>query len=360
MRPVDAGYVHSALAHTLLGPWSVCPRSQQVIQSEIEGWALRPTANREEYLQLLTDRLRTGGVDADVAAVLGQAPGELARVEEHLRFMFETARGLVQDSYQAWADWQVPGIQLEIAARTKPVYPDQANFGELGIVACVPPRAGTDPAIVKLTLVPSRLGTPSWACVPYLLCHELVCHVNQAAPLDSLDPFAEGWMDFVAWQLHDEWADQLFPWAPAEARKAARSLSETVLKRWRDLPEPHMATRAARSLGRLAAEFVESKLQPFDAGRQPPGAGYSQPDDGQQAFSLLARLSLQLNRVPAELSNRVSMVDRILKARDSSPSSDRYKAHLMADLRRWLAGDDEPLHRWLTDEAEPPKVLSFR
>jgi hypothetical protein len=331
MRPDDARYVHSALAHALLEVWPICPRAQQIIQAEIEDWSLRDTAaDRDQYMQNVIQRLRSGGVEEHVLAALDNAHDELPRVDGYLAAMFNDTLALVRKSYETWADWAVSDVRLAKVAVTNPKYPDRANFGELGVVACVPPREAADPAIVKLTFVPSFLGPPSWASVPYLLCHELICHVNQAAPMDSVDSFAEGWMDFVAWRLHDLWADTIFPWAPELAREAAGRLSDVVLQRWRGLPEPHLTTRAMRANGRRAAKFVESKLRPFD--------------DGNQPIPPLARLSLLLNRVSPTVTGRMAFVSRINNAqRDWG-----LEARLLADLRRWLDGN-----------TPPPGVLSF-
>jgi len=248
--PGDAWRVHAALAHQLLDTWPVCPVAQQIIQSELEGWSLRAADNADTYLRLLIGRLRSAGVEQRVLDALDGVQDELEHVDEHLDSMFQAALALARDCYQHWADWSAASVDLAKGARETRVYPDNASLGELGVVACVPPREEPEaPAIVKLTFIPGLLGPPSWASVPYLLCHELICHVNQAAPMSSEDPFGGGWMDLVALQLHNHWAEEIFPWAPALARSAAARLSDDVLRRWHGLEEPHMTTRAVRSQG---------------------------------------------------------------------------------------------------------------
>jgi hypothetical protein len=319
MDPGDALKVHAALAHRLLDTWPVSPRAQQVVQSELSDWALRPQENADEYLRLLTDRLRSAGVEPRVLDALDGLQDEFQRVDGYLTEMFEAALTLARDCYQRWADWSVDSVRLEVAAASNPIYPDTASFGELGVVACVPPREEPDaPAYVKLTFVPSLLGPPSWASVPYLLCHELICHVNQAAPMSSEDPFAEGWMDLVALQLHNQWAEEIFPWAPALARYTAARLSDAVLQRWRGLPEPHMTTRALRSLGREAAQWIQEKLRPFR--------------DPSDVTAELIRLSLQLNRVPLTVADRLEFISRVNRGRFDP----RLQASLLARLRMWL------------------------
>jgi hypothetical protein len=320
MYPGDVLKVHAALAHQLLHTWPVCPKAQQIVHSELWDWSLRAEGDAQEYLRLITDRLRSGGVERRVRDALDGVQDEFQHVDEYLQSMFDSALTLTRDCYQRWADWSADSVDLDVSVVSNPIYPDSANFGELGVVACVPPREDARaPATVKLTFVPGLLGPPSWASVPYLLCHELICHVNQAAPMSSEDPFAEGWMDLVALQLHDQWAEEIFPWAPGIARAAAARLSDAVLQRRPGLPEPHMTTRAARSQGREAAQWVRDKLQPF-------------VDPGQVVPELI-RLSMQLNRVSLTVADRLEFISGVIRGRCGDPG---VQANLLAGLRLWL------------------------
>ncbi len=331
MYPGDTWKVHAALAHRLLDAWPVCPKAQQVLQSELEDWSLRAEDNTDKYLRLIIGRLRSAGVEQRALDALDGVQDEFQHVDEYLRSMFEAALALARDCYQRWADWSAASVDLDVAAVSNTIYPDSASLGELGAVACVPPREEPKaPAIVKLTFVPGLLGPPSWASVPYLLCHELICHVNQAAPMSSEDPFAEGWMDLVALQLHDQWAEEIFPWAPALARDAATRLSDGVLRRWQNMPEPHRRTRALRSQGRWAAECVQEKLRPFhDPSLTPPE---------------LIRLSLQLNRVSPTVAERLEFISKV--------NNVKWDPHLQASL---LAR----LRLWLENIEKADRVLSF-
>jgi hypothetical protein len=330
MYPGDAWRVHAALAHQLLDTWPVCQKDHQIVQSELEGWSLRAEDDADKYLRLLVGRLRSAGVEQRVLDVLDGVQDQLEHVDEYLDSMFKAALDLVRDCYQRWADWSVASVDLDVGAVTNPVYPDAAGFGELGVVACVPPREAPEaPAVVKLTFIPGLLGPPSWASVPYLLCHELICHVNQAAPMSSEDPFGEGWMDLVALQLHDHWAGQIFPWAPLLARSTATRLSNDVLKRWRGLPEPYMRTRGLRNEGREAARWVEEKLEPFH--------------DPSKAPSELIRLSLQLNRASPTVAGRIEFISKI-----NYRSNLRLQAGLLAQLRRWLEDAEKAADRVLS------------
>jgi hypothetical protein len=330
MYPGDAWKVHAALAHQLLDIWPACPRAHQIVQSELEDWSLRAADSADEYLRLLIGRLRSAGVEQRVLDVLDGVQDALEHVDEYLRSMFEAALTLARDCYQRWADWSAASVNLDVAAATNPVYPDRPGFGELGAVACVPPREEPRaPAIVKLTFIPGLLGPPSWASVPYLLCHELICHVNQAAPMSSEDPFGEGWMDLVALQLHNHWAEEIFPWAPALARSSAARLSDDVLRRWRGLPEPHMSTRGLRYAGREAARWVEEKLVPFH--------------DPSKVPSELIRLSLQLNRASPTVADRIEFISRV-----NCKSNPRLQAGLLAQLRRWVEDTEKAADRVLS------------
>jgi hypothetical protein len=247
--------------------------------------------------------------------------------------MFEAALALARDYYQRWADWSVASVDLAKGARETRVYPDRAGFGELGVVACVPPREEPGaPAVVKLTFIPGLLGPPSWASVPYLLCHELICHVNQAAPMSSVDPFGEGWMDLVALQLHNHWAEEIFPWAPALARSAAARLSDDVLRRWSGLEAPHMEARAVRSQGREAAWWVQEKLEKLRPFHDPGGVP-----------SELIRLSLQLNRASRTFAGRMNFISKV-----NDRSDFRLQAGLVYQLRLWLEDGEKAADRVLS------------
>jgi hypothetical protein len=315
----DAVRVHAALAHKLLDVWRLCPRAQQLVQNELETWSLRAHNSVPDYLGLMADRLRSGGAEPLVLDVIADVAEEYQQVDEMLTQMFERALELTRECYEQHADWKVSDVKFRWVPATNPIYPDSVvTFGDLGAAACVPPRQeAIGPATVKLIFVPSLLGPPSWASVPYLLCHELVCHVNQAAPMSSEDPLAEGWMDMVALQLHNRWANKIFPGEARLAVNAANRLSDGVLKLWRGLPEPHLTTRVMRTRGNDAAQWVEGKLQPFDDPRQDlPG---------------LIRLSLQLNRVSPTVADRLEFVSKVNNCRRDLG----LQARLLASLRRW-------------------------
>jgi hypothetical protein len=74
---------------------------------------------------------------------------------------------------------------------------------------------------VKLIFHLEQFAESTYHVIPYVFLHELICHVWDGAetgiipePSDA-DPFAEGWMDFIAICLHDEWLDSRYPQLPA-------------------------------------------------------------------------------------------------------------------------------------------------
>jgi hypothetical protein len=323
VTPLEVGKVHAALAHALLNVWSICPNMQQLLQAELALW-LNPTRraiSTDEYLELVTARIATGGAEQAAIDALAEVKNEFYLIDVYLQIMFETVSRLVREQYQECTDTTLRDVSLDVVGVTNPIYPDPPAFGELGTIACVPPLRGEYGATVKVSLIPSLLGPPSWAAIPYLLCHELVCHVNQGAPMDSGDPFAEGWMDLVAKRLHDEWANEIFPWAPAMARSAADRLSDVVLRRWQGLAEPSMTTRAARVQGRYAAEFVAQQLEPSrNATDQGPAE--------------LTCLSLQLNVVLSTVAVRKDFVSRV----NHAAFDPALLARLLATLGQWRRG----------------------
>ncbi|WP_425003116.1 hypothetical protein [Mycolicibacterium sp. S3B2] len=137
--------------------------------------------------------------------------------------------------------------------------------------------------------------------MPYLLCHEFVCHAFQGAKRASDDPFAEGWMDRVALNLHDFWADELFPSAPQLAREEAHFLSALVRTSFDGLEDPHPVTRAARTLGWMAADLVEQFFKPFEH-------GFGEP-------SLFTQLSIQMNLEVTGVDHRGLFVAEVMRTR---------------------------------------------
>ncbi|MCA1706656.1 MAG: hypothetical protein LC808_26685 [Actinobacteria bacterium] len=324
----QAARVHAGLAHALIGLWRACPVSQQVLQSELDLWSDRLVISDDEFFVQVADRLTLmGGEQAVIDALRVVQPAQ-----PYLNAMFVAVVARARAVYEAHADWAADELQLRVALGRNSPYPDEPGFGELGAAACIPPRVDLRPSEVTLTLVPPRLGPPSWASVPYLLCHELVCHASQAADADSTDPFTEGWMDMVALELHDRWIDDVFPWDPAFAKEAGHRLSDVVRRGGPHLREPHMTTRGSRGTGWAAAGWVLGKIRPFAL-------------DSEGAWMDFECLSVQLNRLHVVPALHKSFVAKVNACQGDLALATR----LTVVLRHWLAG-----------EATPAEVFSFK
>ena len=318
----EASRLHASLAHSLLPVWIVCTRVHEVLHTELSLWQQRAIANEDEFFQQILTRFRMMNVEPDAVDALNRIESGYERLNE----IFQKLSQRVRARYEATADWDEAGDpELVKAWVANPPYPDEAPFGMLGVAACVPPRRlNGHAAQVKLTFAPSLLGPPSWAAMPYLLCHELVCHVSQRAPTDSGDPFAEGWMDLVAHRMHDRWVRSVFPWAPEFAHDSAEELSRITRRRGNGIPHPHDKTRAARQVGRSAAGRMEELLRL--AGSVRPAAA-------------LERLSLQLNRVDATVADRLAFVGLINSCAGTGPEQLGKRYRLRELLGQWLVGE---------------------
>ncbi len=187
---------------------------------------------------------------------------------------------------------------------------------------------------VKVTFVPALLGPPTWASVPSLLCHELIAHINQAAPMRSTDSFAEGWMDVVAEHYHQAWIGDLFPQCREFAVRSATELGVLTSQRYPTLKAISNKTRAVRATGALAARQVDAQLTALVKA------------EGLAPNREFERMSLQLNRVPASAAQREAFVTAVIEA---SHGPDGQAA------RRW----GECLAGWLRDEVPASEVFSF-
>jgi len=315
----------------MTGVWVHCPVAQSVLHNELGVWRTRIIDLDEDFYRQIAARFEVMDVERDAFEAL-QAVGPAYK---HLDQIFDKLCRLVHQRYAAVADWGVQGrIELMKSWVENPPYPDQAPLGALGSAACVPSRGrqADGPARVKLLLAPSLLGPPSWAAIPFLLCHELICHVNQAAPMDSGDPFAEGWMDLIAQRLHNRWIDSVFPWAPTFARRCASELSYITTQRGQHLPYLHSTTRATRMLGHHAAQLTEGALR------------VTRPARPMRSSRALEHLSLQLNRVSATVPQRWSFVVKIVRLLDRRPEQMRrseleQRTRLRACLQQWATGE---------------------
>jgi hypothetical protein len=307
----------------------------RVIHNYLGEWEHQDAESEDEYLHDLAQHLKmrrapNALIEAVTAATIDGY--------QALDAMFGMLVDRVKAEYEAVSSWDVgDDIKLIKAFQTDPVFPDPAPYGALGATACVLPKpnsGGMPSTTVKVTFVPALLGPPTWASVPSLLCHELVAHINQAAPMKSTDSFGEGWMDVVAQRYHQAWIGDLFPQCREFAMRCAMELGTLTSLRYPGLKAISDKTRAVRIAGTLAASQVNAQLTALVK------------TDGRAPDHEFERMSLQLNRVPASAEKREAFVDAVIEALNGPDGT---------TARKW----GECLASWLGDEASPSEVLSF-
>lgn len=330
MDGAQASRLHASLAQALANVWTTCPQAQAVLHSELGQWQRRQAPSEKEFFRQIYNQFTTMSVESTAINALQTIESAF----DDLGHLFIKLRRYVRRRYMDLASWCESDVPVLVTAWVvTPLYPDVAPFGTLGAAACVPPRKPGYPTEVKLTFAPSLLGPPSWAAVPYLLCHELVCHVSQGAPMDSGDPFAEGWMDHVAHTMHGRLTSTVLPWDPGFAGTCAEELRLITSRRGPGIHDPHDTTRAARQVGWKAAMIMQGLLKL---------AGAARPE------AALEQLSLQLNRLDSTVAARLDFVAGIANCGGSAPAQLLRRRRLRELLGRWLAG-----------EIDAREVLSF-
>lgn len=326
---------HATLAHALVSVWTSAPRLQRVLHNYLGEWEHNVAMGEDEYLLDVAQHLKMRGAPDALVDVITAATVDGYQA---LDAMFGHLVDKVKAEYEAVSSWGVSDdVKLTKAFQTDPVFPEQAPYCALGATACVLPRpdsGGMPSTTVKLTFVPALLGPPTWASVPSLLCHELIAHINQAAPMRSTDPFGEGWMDVVAQQYHQAWISDLFPQCREFAIRSATELGVLTGQRYPGLREISDKTRAVRETGTLAARQVNAQVTALVQA------------EGRAPSREFEWLSLQLNRVPSSAAKRVAFVAAVIEALNGADG----KA-----ARRW----GECLTSWLHDEALASEIFSF-
>ncbi len=246
----------------------------------------------EDYLICLLGHVDTFPPPKSTAVVCSQIKSELRAAvagyrqapEDPLLRDFHTALEVTKEFYRL-ARIEIPasmmrGVTFEAGwAESRPhAYPAPHQLGGLSTLS---PRALY--VKVGLTLLPLLLDWKTRLAVPYVLLHELVSHafvgpwtpgVRAQADADAF--FAEGWMDTVAFQVHNNVMDGGLALGSfgsrfgheSECLISARSLHDARYASG----EPPQAY-AARDLGRETANRVldtfkrlpETRLDPLNA-----------------------------------------------------------------------------------------------
>jgi hypothetical protein len=210
-------------------------------------------------------------------------------------------------------------------SRTPHPYASDQQVGGLTILS----RRSLD-AKVKLILVPSSLDWPTVLAGSYVLLHELISHafvgpwtVPERAERKADVRFAEGWMDAVAFQVHDETMNGGHALGSFGARfdyQSARQNSARTLHEARYVSGSDDQAYGARDLGRDAAERV------LDLFRRLPE---TEPDPR----AALWRLSAALNTSPLPQLDRRELVMAL--CRSLHPSRLSRAAPVISAVRAW-------------------------
>lgn len=333
----DAARWHANLASALVGVWNSDPAQHKVLHDYLGDWRTNVATTQDEFLAGATRCLTQNG--ASIAFLQAVTTAATVDACEELDNAFDRLVDLVKGQYHALASWDAgDDVTLVKETRRDHLFPDPAPFCALGATACVPPEpggTGLPSQEVKLTVVPALLGPPTWASVPSLLCHELVAHITQAAPMESVDSFAEGWMDLVAWQYHEAWIGELFPQWSLFATSSANQLRELTSMRHSGLGEVPQETRAVRVTGTDAAERVNKLVTALVR------------ESGLPPNSDFWRLSLQLCRLSTTPKERSTFVSAVL---DAMAGPD------LRVTRRW----SDCVDGWIHDQISASEVLLFR
>lgn len=332
----QARRVHGQLAHSLLPFWRNLPVIQPIVHSLLGQWRTLQKTD-DEFFNLVIQDLRANGVsDIDLLQAVDVAGEE--PVDEHLQTVFGSTLHCAKQLYGGnWTGGDA--VSLQCFGCQEPLYPERQVFGAFGAAAITTPGYAGQDAVVELSVAPQLLGPPSWASIPYVLCHELLCHASQAAPSsDPTDPFTEGWMDEVARTVHADNAATLFPWDPAAATEEGGRLCDMLRVMGPHLPDLHLRARAARLQGIRAAQLVQEVLS--DLAELSPGM------DGRGLF---VRLSVELNTVSTEsepyLAAHRQFVSSVLAGRQD---------------RAFAVRRDALLRKWVLDEEPAAAVLSLK
>lgn len=322
--------IHSQVAHALLPFWNRLPEIQPIISSRLGEWETLQKTD-DQFLDMLIQSLQANGLsDQELFKAIAEAPQQ--PVDQHLETMFESALKCAEKLYNRYGTWTGGPAALDDFGCRNPPYPDEPGFGAFGVSGNTVPGSALRDASVTLQRAPQLLGPPSWASIPYVLCHELLCHASQAAPSsDVTDPLTEGWMDEVAASIHDSRTKTLFPWDPDIATQEGRRLCEALRTLRPGLNGIQRTTRSARIQGAEAARIVRRILADL--------ARLSNLSGG----NLFLRLSVELNAVRATspeeyLGAHRSFVSRVITAERDGERAVVLRARRDAALRKWVIG----------------------
>lgn len=318
--------VHAQLAHALLPFWEAFPQIQQVVSFELGQWRDLQVTD-VQFFAMIVQRIQDIGLTDQnlLAAVVGAADEP---VQDHLMQMFREALVCAEKLYSRYSKWSGGTALFEDVGNQKSIYPEKV-LGAFGVSGKTRPGTPDAEAAVTLHLVPQLLGPPSWASIPYVLCHELLCHASQAGSSSEVtDPFIEGWMDDLAAMVHSKRRMALFPWRPDAAADEGLRLCMTLRSLHDDLEYLQRQARSARMQGAFAARIAQTILRDLAPLSPPRGRR-----------SLFQRLSVELNAVEAASAQEYLAVhQRFIGNVISGESNLQAAVHRNVLFREWVTG----------------------
>jgi hypothetical protein len=191
---------------------------------------------------------------------------------------------------------------------------------------------GQPSAQVLIKICPRWLDAETIATLPRALLHEYIAHVPQGPYLkerihpDANDAFAEGWMDYVAHNIHR---------SVLERRGPSESLSDCLVLTWTSLYDS-AAERffVARCSLRDGDPTAAARFEGAAAARQVHDLFRRLPESAGKADELLYRLSLGLNASTFDGLSRRRFAAEVRRCLLRGSRSDI----LIAPLREWVAG----------------------
>lgn len=176
---------------------------------------------------------------------------------------------------------------------------------------------GRDVSQIQLTICVKKFNWKTYVAVPYILFHECICHAFQdivpAQPKrlgsEPRDRFAEGWMDFVAYEIMKEFIEGKKDVVGADL-KQLRTEQVDVGKQFHDVRVDHELIDKSRYAIRRAfgKETANRVLYLFE--RLPKGSFSESHFTAWEAF---LRLSFDLNMLRMERFERERLIGLLYK-----------------------------------------------
>ena len=226
-------------------------------------------------------------------------------------------------------------IFARVTAKAEAIYRDKWRPASLEMAHLgKPPRGGQDPyaitaatewsrcktsANVELAIHDEGFRPAAFAALPMLFTHECICHVPARQDRVANDStFAEGLLDWVAFDLHQQWAGMLDSVLAPAARQHAQMLRHFLALDKSD-------EGSARRRGHRAAE----RLRTWFEDRELALHGGVDVDFTEVGAIHVIRLALALNVIDRPLADKDAFVALL---------GSSFPPDLEAALEEWLAG----------------------